>query len=64
MATEIKWRRPGKWLTLIPNAQTVGERVAELAEEMRQLGVLLKTAAELEKEQTSTKATNADEANN
>ena len=63
MATEIKWRRPGKWLTLIPSAESVRERIAELIEEMRQLGIVLKTAEELEREQQSTKTTNADEAN-
>ena len=62
MATEIKWRRPGKWLTLIPSAESVRERIAELIEEMRQLGIVLKTAEELEREQQSTKTTNADEA--
>ena len=47
---------------LLPSAETVRERIAELIEEMRQLGVLLKTAEELEREQQSTKTTNADEA--
>ncbi len=50
MATEIKWRKPGRWLTLIPSAETVRQRLAELREEMRQLGILLKTAEKLEQE--------------
>lgn len=49
--TAIKWRKPGKWMTLIPSADIVRQRIRELQEELRQLGILLKTAEELELEQ-------------
>ena len=51
MATEVKWRKPGKWLTLIPSVETVRGRIEELIEEMRQLGIILRTAEQLEREQ-------------
>jgi hypothetical protein len=52
MATEIKIHRPGKWLTVIPSAEIVRKRMAEIREEIRQLEIILKVAEELEKKPT------------
>ncbi len=39
-------------LTYIPNADAVRKRIAQLQEETRRLGILLKTAEEIEQENT------------
>lgn len=48
--TEIRWRKPGKWMTLIPDAIILRRRIVELQEELRQLGIILRTAEQLEQE--------------
>jgi len=53
--TDVKWRKPGKWMTLIPSGDILRRRISELKEELRQLGILLKTADELEREQATRK---------
>jgi len=52
MATEVTWRKPGKWMTLIPAADILRKRIADVQEELRQLNILLSTAEHLESTQS------------